>query len=442
MHCIKAKTSGFFEVVSYLACHATYKKCLKWLATATILLFCFPYLTPVRTSTDLQPYALFPAIGVVVLAGIRPYAKLRITRPLALLFIPAVYSLLISAAHSGFELRSIAGYFFVAIYAWSGYVLQKEHLTSPKFIAWAIALWGVAGVSETFISGGIFSFILPRFSTSLERGVVGLASEPSNYASTLIMLFILIRLLYIKGLVSRKFHWWCCLAIIVQVVFIARSSVGALFMIVYAMLCVILQPSIKKILVSFVLILSVYWTLTSLSSSISDVRIVAITTQVMENPRLLLVSDASINERLSHVVVSLYGFCISLPFAFGYGTTAWGDFLPHALQGNFPMLSDSDQGGRIMSAYGGALFELGYIGLVIPAVQIFSFVRQKENGITILGIFLAICMIHIVPISHPLFGFILGTSEYLRRSQLQRHGTQHIRLLNGHRLKANGLECD
>ncbi|MGH9615361.1 MAG: hypothetical protein ACRD28_01385 [Acidobacteriaceae bacterium] len=396
-----------------------YRKCLEWLACTAFLSFCFPYLTPVRSSTDLQPYSLFLAVALLVLAAAKPGLNVKIVKSLALLFVPAAYSLLISMAYAGFELRSVAGYFCLAIYGCAGYTIAKERLVGPKLIYWAIAVWGIAAILETVVSGKLFSFILPRVSTTAGRGVVGLAPEPFHYGATILLLFILLRLLYLKGLVSRNCYLWCFIGIIAQVLFLAKSATIALFFVVYGGLEAIFPVTVKKIALASVLITSMYFLIISIHGEMSDIRIVAIAKALIDDPRLLLLGDASVNDRVTHVVVSLYGFWTSLPFAFGHGTTAWGTFLQQTLFNHFPSLSEASQGNRIMSGYGACLFELGYIGLMIPAVQIFSFSMQKEKGMVVLGIFLAICMFHIVPIAHPLFGFILGTSECLRRTCAQ-----------------------
>lgn len=397
------------------ACLFTYRQCLKRIACAALLSFCFPYLTPVRTSTDLQPFSLLLAFCVLLCAGAKSNFGLSITKPLALLVVPALYSILVSIAYGKFEVRSVAGYFCLVLFAWAGYTINREGLASQKLVCWSIGIWALAAMLEASFSGTLLLFLLPRVSTSAGRGVVGLAPEPFHYAATLLMMFILIRFCFMKGLINSKWYWWSCLGVVFQVALLARSASIALSLVLYPVLLAIFPIRPKRLLVVFALLLATYFSLRYMRDAYADVRIVSIGNIALENPQLLLAGDASIDERVSHIAVSFHGFWSSLPFAFGHGTAAWSTYLQRTLLEHFSFLPESSKGDRIMSAYGSALFELGYAGLIIPAVQLYSFARQKEAGMAVLGLFLAICMLHAVPLSHPLFGFILGTSEFMRQ---------------------------
>src|ERR1700674_3728719 len=45
------------------------------------------------------------------------------------------------------------------------------------------------------------------------------------------------------------------------------------------------------------------------------------------DPLSVIQADASINDRVAHLFLSVYGFFQSLPFAIGHGTGAWREFL-------------------------------------------------------------------------------------------------------------------
>jgi len=132
----------------------------------------------------------------------------------------------------------------------------------------------------------------------------------------------------------------------------------------------------------------------------------------LSEPSNLFIADASINDRVSAIYFSIKGFFDNNMIANGFGTYAQylSDELPK--QDTFWWVSESN---RIMSFYGGILFELGFVGLLIPfvySILIFKAYKYKISDGLLYFFFINTILLTAIPLSFPFVGIYMATLLY------------------------------
>ncbi len=139
--------------------------------------------------------------------------------------------------------------------------------------------------------------------------------------------------------------------------------------------------------------------------------------RLFDDPLQVFERDASVGERTAHVLLS--GMSLWNSKGVGYGPGTWND---HALE-----LRDSapdwiqrmtvrkfDLGGRVMSGWGTAMFELGIVGLLFIATALIIMGKSVAASprlapVALLSaILVSATMIGAVPLALPAFGYIIG----------------------------------
>jgi hypothetical protein len=353
---------------------------------------------------------------------------LRLTRPIILLGIVLAYALILSCLYRDVGIRSIAGYLSAFVIAWASYLIHQHGLFKVSLIKKVLWIWTAIGIIQLLFAADFGRWVLPDMRTTEGRGVISLAPEPSYYGAVCILIFVLIRMLRAKAYVDDKFCRSCNYLLLFQIVVLAKSPMSILILLLYVVINQVVNFKFRNLITAMILVCvgsfaSFYF--------FPESRMVSLAKLLREDPRFFYITDASINDRLSHIVISLSGFIDSLPYGVGYGTNAWSDYLFHNAR-NFPDFPYMFDASRIMCAFGGALFELGYIGLILPFVVLYSFLSQKEKEMKTVGLFLCAFMFQAVPLAFPLFGFTIGLSEAMRvarNDRLQRPCEQKSRRL-------------
>src|SRR5437016_5247969 len=194
----------------------------------------FPYLSPVTLPTDTQPYAIIFAVLIFLLGR-----GVAMPLPIWTLFVVLVVAIIVYVATGATfnGLRSLVGYASVFFISASVLILAFHRIRlSDRLLDVAVYIWFVVGVIQRFISPTFLAFILPRSGTSEIRGVASLAVEPSAYAT--MMLFILI-IYFIRG---RERSWPAFLCL-VQILLLAQSALGILFVLLAVGLYALLSLS-------------------------------------------------------------------------------------------------------------------------------------------------------------------------------------------------------
>lgn len=395
------------------------------------ILVAFPYLAILPTGSDIQPYALLFASALVIWAMVKFDRPLALPRPVWLMSLILLYAGLVYLTRSepGAGLRSLAGYASVFVLTAAGYKTFR-YLNTGVFLS-SFSIWAVTGAVQFFYHKEFAKQILVRMSTSPGRGVTGLAVEPSYYAIMCMFFLFMNDTLYRR----RRYEGWLYHAVngvLYFQIFISFSGMGLVFfgllfgakivgrLMQRAGLKHLVRSLVPAILLCGLVMLNVS------APSLKGTRSGRIVQRISSDPVATLFTDASISDRASHIVLSFYSLAFSHGLGLGLGT--WSDRVDEivvAAGGWVEKLAKSNpltvQGGRIMSGWGAAVYELGVVGLLYMALFLGLIIKigrgpgdsaAKTGQVLDLSI-LFLMVLAAVPLATPFFGYILGMNFYL-----------------------------
>jgi hypothetical protein len=371
----------------------------------------FPYLAVLPIGSDTQPLALFGALLILVAVG-----DIRVPRTLLVLMFPLALSVALLAL-SGIGLdpvRSVANYASLAAISWATYTVFKgEGGINKRWLRWSVYAWCVVGAVQTFVLPTFLNFLVTAARASETRGSVGLAPEPTTYALQCLLILPVV-VCSLKGRERRNL----VALLIVQILLFARSSMGALLLVLLAGLygtLNLLSPRRLRLLVGLAVLAAVVVTVLVRTGVplLTDSRVYALARLAIDDPALLVLQDQSGNERLSAIVFSIAGFFDAWTLPHGYLT------FPAYVHENIPRFSQwihrPNDSNRIMSGYGAALFELGFVGLLIPLTLtrvVFRFFRREWRMALVFTLWLHMLLMTAIPLAVPLIGFVIGFFAY------------------------------
>jgi len=356
----------------------------------------FPFLKLVPLPTDIQPYALLLAIFFFLHFGIIKKSFEKMPFEIMLLFVTFLFSLylFLISNRSFTSLRSLANYTSLFFISYSTYYILKAQKGFPnKFLKMSIYIWFTVGFIQTFIYRNFLVSLIGRGFSDPEliqaRGVVALAPEPTFYGITCVFLLLLTNLHFEKA--KQKIFF--SILILVQLIFFSQSSIIVLLI----------------LLINFELI------------QLGNVRMYQIAMQIIDDPSRLL-SDLSMNERFFHLYFPLLGFFQN--WLMPHGFDSWSGYLSDVLSTveYFVFISERN---RIMSGYGAAFFELGFIAFLIPTsitLSIHRFYRNDFKKFLLISLFLNTIMLSAIQLALPVIGFLVGYLCYYGKNLL--HGGQ------------------
>ena len=360
----------------------------------------FPYITPVSFGTDIQPWGVLLATvfsTILFLSGYK-FKKIFIS-----LLIPIIFSLLLFPFQDNqfSSIRSIAGYFTIGLTPLVfHYTLKNHYKITVKFLKLSVILYLVVGLVQTFFDANFMTFLLNRSAAGGGRGVVSLSSEPTFYG--LICLFLILTLSALET--SNKLIYIALL--LFQIVFIAQSSMIVLFLFIFVLFYLLFKLEVKFLLMTF----AVGFLIISLISFVNiESRIVHLLIRVIWHPEGLL-SDGSINSRLGAIYFSVKGFIDSYGIANGF--SAFSDYWESEISKQDVFFQSAKTPPvRIMSFYGGILFELGLAGLLIPvsySIIIFKAYKNNIRNFFIFFFFVNAILFTGIPMAFSLVGMYFG----------------------------------
>ncbi len=354
--------------------------------------FCFfPFITPVRTGTDMQPYALLIAVLFLLIIH---RLDIRMIKFSIIGFAAVLLCLtsLIQTNNALIVFRSAFNYIslsVVTVAIWSS--IESRGGNFEEIETWIkafILIWLGVGFVQAFINRSFMSFIISNFRTTQNRGVPGLAPEPSFYGY-MCFFFIVFSLEF-------QTHKSIYIAIsVIQMVLLAQSSVALLYLILfsigYFVNRFIIEHNFRALtyLVIGLMVSGILFYI--LNKYYRSVRITILINSFLSGNRYeIITQDESISERLEHIVWSTKGFVENFTIPRGFSQIIYGR-------------------GRIMSGYGSLLYEMGFIGLVYIIVFFKSFMKTFDIGT---AISLTIIMFSAIQIGIPIFSALLGICMY------------------------------
>lgn len=364
----------------------------------------FPYISIVNLGTDMQPYALVMSFVILFLF------KKNFTFSQVIIAFVFLFSIIILVI-SGFNFTSLRSFFnyaslFFVSYA-SYHVLKTERLNFEIFLKSSIIIWFIVGLLQTIYDKTFLNFIISASRTTENRGVTGLAPEPTFYG--IVFIFFLLFLLH-TNYNNKKFFMMTC---VIGVVILAKSAMAFLMLAVMLFFFLITHASLKYILLSIILVLVVPFAIVNL---MPESRLSFLVSKIYEEPTSLVLVDASINDRFFHVFFALKGFFNN--FLLPNGFLSWNGYVSSQLgqYSDLVIIEWFSVGGRIMSGYGAAFFELGIIAVFVPLAlfsMLFSIYRNNLKKFFFFFLFVNTIMFSAIPIGFSFFSFYLGFLGYL-----------------------------
>ncbi len=366
----------------------------------------FPYVTLVSFGSDVQPWSI---LLVTFLALFLFYSNYKIPIQFIYLFLPLLYSIFLFPISDDklSSFRSLVGYItvaFVPIVFY--YILEKYFDLVVKFLKFTTITYFIVGFIQIVYDRNFFSFILNRISTTDTRGVTSLAVEPTFYGIICLFLILIFMGLNIKD--KNKYIY----LLLFQIIFLAQSSMTVLFLLIFCFYYFLFKLNLKIVSISFLFIFFGLLLFSNIEFTSYNLRVINLANKFIEEPLTIFIVDASINDRVSAIYFSIKGFFDNYGIANGFDT--FSSYLEKELpkQDTFWWVSESN---RIMSYYGGILFELGFIGLLIPII--YSLIIIKAYRYDIKSGFLYLFFINsilmtAIPLSFPLVGVYIATLLY------------------------------
>ena len=358
-----------------------------------LVLILLPYVKLFPNQFDTQPHVLIAAfIGAVYF-----YRGMRIEH--VLLFIPmfgAVFVSLLYDKSAELVIRSIVTYstpFMVALFVFG--ILRNDTMLR-KSITYLVYLNFFVCVLQVVWGGEIISGLV-AVRTSLDRGVTGLAIEPSFLGIQAIFFYIILTMT--NG--SRVAKLLCVLELV-----IFSQSALAIIMAAFLMFAYLIRMRriMHLILFSIAIGLSIFFAVFVLGA---DSRLFHMLSMVFIDSGNLLDMDGSASERYSHLYLSIISSFRNIFFPMGF--SQFSIVLDH--EARFWVGESTN---KIMSGLGASLFELGWFSF--PYFFLMWNLRSVgESSVAWISV-VALCLLYsnALPLSSPFFGIILGYLIFLK----------------------------
>jgi len=382
----------------------------------------FPYIEFYDFGSDTQPYALILSILITFLY-LYKYKKINMKLLLLLIVTLISTTFILFDGLNKTVLRSLANYYSLFFITFATYITLKinNRIFNDLFLKVIINTWLVVGLSQRFLNVELFYNIIARHSTTPGRGVVSLAPEPTFYGIICIFLLIIV-FEKLEGR-SRYLYAFNC---IFQILFLAKSSMVIIFLFIlifyFLLFSLLVNTNIKN--------LFIYFLLTSFSfvsfniivrNFLNKTRIYELYMLFLQDPLSIFLKDASANDRFAHIFFSIKGFLTN--YLLPHGFLEWSSYLVEQVPKNDWFFWVSF-GSRIMSGYGAAFFELGFIGLLIPisiTIVLINYNTSLKNKLIYFGFFHTI-LFSAIPLAHPYLNFIMGYFLYYGHSKKRKEG--------------------
>jgi len=400
-----ACSHGFFKANRYLN---------KILIGTFFLSVFFPFLKIV-SFTDTQPTALILSIVIFVF-----YTKKYLSKILFVLIVPFFFSQ-IFVFMDGFSfdaVRNSLSYmslFFIS--AATYFILRSRQGFDEWYMKFATSILFLVGFIQTFLKRDFLTFLLPRASASMGRGVVGLGPEPTTYA--FMCLFLMYLCVFHR---PRHYKLWMAL-LVVQIIVFAKSSLGVLILTFWLLAYVFFSFSPLKMVASLFAVGSLY---SAVLICFQNTRMYALINLTFQNPNLILL-DGSIRDRVSHIFFSFLG-----SYRHGFvpqGFVSYSGYVASEIGQYSQYFFGIHATNKIMSGFGSAFYELGIVGFLIPFV-IFYLLRKQYlrdfRGFLLMASVIFFSLVSALPLSFPYIGFLIGYLAY--SSQCREASLKPIRL--------------
>jgi len=377
-------------------------------------IFCFfPYLSPYPITTDLQPISLILACVIIVLYG-RSVLKVDGITAVVIGFIGLVSLVSIYDVISfGLTFNTIRGWLAYSSFAihFLAFSLIFRNIPTTSVLKYSSkAIWvyiAVAAVQHivnlSFL--GYFINLPDTVSFGGGRGVSSLTAEPTFFALTSLLLFL------VTSTVSHPYRRSVTFAVL-----LSGSITGLFNLIILAPISFIKRITIID-LIKFIVILMflMFSTWLILENFFEGSRSQRFFSNIINTGGLwnAAVTDQSGNDRIGSFFISALSIFESGIFPKGFNS--WAAYV----SGYDGILSETYGAvttghGRIHSSLGAIIFELGLLGVLFTSYMLV--VCFQNNRFVTFGLLLLLCQT--TPWSHPLLSLAFFLASYKGGGQL------------------------
>jgi len=359
----------------------------------------FPFINwiGIGGSSDIQPYCMIITFFLLIQYGLEKKIILnrKIANFYAVVVLGIVCGLIATVVTSGFEfstsIRYLATYISLILVSCYTYLICKNNEGfDEKKIKIVINIYLVVGIIQLFQREFLYG-IISNARTTGNRGVVSLTSEPSFYGYMCVFFMILV-------LDFKKNRNLYIINLLLQICFIAKSSITILYLVIFIFLMVLF--SLKKINIKGIVIAIMvmvggaavgYYYIINKSGQRMAFFINTILSQgSIKDVVSVLLSDYSVSVRVNDIKVCLEGFIEWFGIPQGFDTR------------------------KISSGYGSLILSMGWIGvIVISHIYIFCITAYDGLKKKVLPIFITIIMFSAIQVANPVFAFLIGYFMFL-----------------------------
>lgn len=348
------------------------------------------------TNLDTQPLAIILSIICLIIS-----AGIKIPVVIWFLALPLLASIFLALSSSStlVGIRAIVTYASPLAFACMSYLAFQKKIDIARYIVFMIYLWAIAGVIQWFVDPDVLK-LLVNARTSLDRGVTGLAPEPSFYGMTVIQMWLL--LLLSNQSIALKLHIiFICL---LQILILAQSALAIIVLLV--LFVIFMMKSRYRLITGLLILMSGLVVITYLDDI--DSRLFSLMKLFIAEPSMIIYLDASVAERFTHIF-------LSVKYAFNSGLVPHGfdSFLDimAAEQASNPIFWYGNPQNKIISGVGSVFFELGFFAIIYFVVFGSYLYKLKDMPLVYklmiaFGFFLV--MINSVTLAAPYFGLMIG----------------------------------
>jgi hypothetical protein len=164
-------------------------------------------------------------------------------------------------------------------------------------------------------------------------------------------------------------------------------------------------------------VIVILYLLNNIDSVDGNFRILEIIKMLVESPSQILALDDSINDRASAIYFSIKGLLDN--YFLPNGFSSYGTYMNTELPKQDVFLQSSSNS-RIMSYYGGIMYELGIIGLLIPVTFTIIIIKSyvgKVRSMFLYVLFINTILFSAIPMSFPFVGVYMACLIYRKTIQ-------------------------
>lgn len=368
----------------------------------------FPYVAIFNFGSDTQPNAFI--LSCVLLLCYQYYRGFRFPL-MSLLFLLLVMVMLVPLFMTNLNfvgLRSFFGYasFFV-IFTVSSVYFKKHSEIKSKYLLWILTIYLFGAILQTFVDPDILHFLLPRergYAGFKGRGVESFASEPTYYG--IILLFIVFFTMLSKK-ISKSDKIKLYIISLLSLFIFSKSSTVILYLLIASTLATFFYMRIRYLIFFASFLLAVVYALIYIDL---DYRFINLLKLLVKDPFSIITLDHSINDRFFHIYYSYLGFVDNLFIPHGFGH--WWEYLSKMGSKNPYVVWSTGKEERIMSLFGGVLYEAGVFGLILFVVPILIIVWNaniESKRRAFLSVLLTVILFsQAIPLAAPYVPFFLG----------------------------------